>query len=63
MEENKKIVNCGKNYLGHIEENDAVYYKISPKIEKLIYTSLARLGGVAVGLITYFKIIQPLISR
>lgn len=41
----------------------AVHYKIPTKIEKFIYTSLATLGGVATGLITYFKLIQPLISR
>ncbi|MEK7110217.1 MAG: hypothetical protein AAB876_03270 [Patescibacteria group bacterium] len=52
-----------KYYRGHIEQNDGVCYKLSPKTERFIYVSLARLGGVVIGLITYFKLVQPLISR
>ena len=40
-----------------------VWLKVPTVAERIIYTSLATLWGVTTGLITYFKLIQPLISR
>lgn len=41
---------------------DTVFFRTPGKLERIIYTSLSTLGGLAVGIITYFNFIRPLIK-
>lgn len=41
---------------------DTVHFKGPTELENLIFSSLSSLGGIVIGLYTYFELIQPLLK-